>query len=196
MLIAEERKYEPNPFAFGIEASANSGLRAAELPCLLWSDIRDGFIHVHLQQRLIESGTKRLGFEIIDTTKNEKGISRGGRQIPITSEMQRVLTAIHMYQEKMGLETDLIFCNGDGSMIEKTGYELYLRRHCKKLGFSVTNNHALRMSFNSNILIPAGLDVRERALIMGHSVETNERNYSHAGTYLLQGIMEKLNNFT
>ncbi|WP_026526179.1 hypothetical protein [Butyrivibrio sp. VCD2006] len=49
-----------------------------------------------------------------------------------------------------------------------------------------------RCKGHSNVLIPAGLDARERALILGHSVETNERYYSYAGTFLLEGIYDKL----
>ncbi len=41
-------------------------------------------------------------------------------------------------------------------------------------------NHALRMSLNSNVLIPLGISVADRAAMLGHSVETNLRFYSYA----------------
>ncbi len=44
----------------------------------------------------------------------------------------------------------------------------------------VTNNHALRMSLNSNVLIPKGISVADRAAMLGHSIETNLKYYSFA----------------
>ncbi len=48
------------------------------------------------------------------------------------------------------------------------------------------------MSFNSNVLIPSGFDVRERALILGHSIEVNEKYYSHAGSFLYAQILDRV----
>ena len=47
------------------------------------------------------------------------------------------------------------------------------------------------MSLNSNVLIPSGFDVRERSLILGHSIVVNEKYYSYAGSYLNPQILEK-----
>ena len=82
----------------------------------------------------------------------------------------------------------------DGEWIKTDAYETCLRRLCQSLNFKVTNNHAFRMSLNSNVLIPAGLPVTERARILGHSVETNLKYYSFAGKDSLADICELLNN--
>ena len=58
----------------------------------------------------------------------------------------------------------------------------------------MTNNHALRMSLNSNVLIPSNFDVRERSLILGHSIVVNEKYYSYAGSYLNPQILVKAGN--
>lgn len=58
---------------------------------------------------------------------------------------------------------------------------------------NVTNNHAFRMSLNSNIFIPIGLPVTERARLLGHSVDTNLKYYSFAGKDNLQDICDLLN---
>lgn len=133
VLLKEAKAYRPNPRAFAVCASANSGLRAGELPCLKWSDIKDGYVHIYLQQRLLTNGNTRIGFETVDCTKNEKGVSRGGRRIPITEDMQILLDDIKKHQSSIGLQTDWVFCDDDGSPITKTSYELFLRRRCKKL---------------------------------------------------------------
>ena len=63
---------------------------------------------------------------------------------------------------------------------------------CRRMGFKVTNNHAFRKSLNSNVLIPLDIPVTERAYLLGHSVEVNERYYSHSHTESLSGIKEVL----
>ena len=64
---------------------------------------------------------------------------------------------------------------------------------CRSLGFQVTNNHAFRMSLNSNVFIPLGIPVTERTRLLGHSVETNEKYYSYARKNLMQDICALLN---
>jgi hypothetical protein len=61
------------------------------------------------------------------------------------------------------------------------------------MGYEITNNHAFRMSLNSNVLIPLRIPVTERAYLLGHSVEINERYYSHMRTDSLTDIKEILN---
>ena len=42
------------------------------------------------------------------------------------------------------------------------------------LGFDITNNHAFRMTLNSNVLAKKlNIPVAKRAELLGHSVETN-----------------------
>ena len=60
------------------------------------------------------------------------------------------------------------------------------------MGYEITNNHAFRMSLNSNVFIPLGLPVTQRAYLLGHSVEVNERKYSHSRTESLVDIKEIL----
>ncbi|SEB02763.1 hypothetical protein SAMN02910384_03128 [Pseudobutyrivibrio sp. ACV-2] len=45
---------------------------------------------------------------------------------------------------------------------------------------SITNNHAFRMSLNSNVFIPNNVSLTKRAELLGHSVETKLRHYSYA----------------
>ena len=61
------------------------------------------------------------------------------------------------------------------------------------MGFKVTNNHALRMSLNSNVLIPLGISVADRAAMLGHSVETNLKFYSYAQKGYIEDVRNRLN---
>lgn len=64
--------------------------------------------------------------------------------------------------------------------LSKSAYITFLRRLCQSFDLKVTNNHALRMSLNSNVLIPLGISVADRAAMLGHSIETNLKCYSFA----------------
>jgi len=63
----------------------------------------------------------------------------------------------------------------------------------KSMNIPVTNNHAFRKSLNSNVFIPNGIPVTERAYLLGHSVETNLKHYSYARIGVDQEILDRLN---
>ena len=44
------------------------------------------------------------------------------------------------------------------------------------------------MSLNSNVLIPMGVSVADRAAMLGHSIETNLRYYSFAQKDYLENV--------
>lgn len=172
---AAMRRELPNMRAFGVLLSIETGMRAGELVTLKWSDIQDGCLWIHTQQRLVlDADGKRQGFEELPYTKDERKHPHDGRLFPISDEIAALLREIDPYT---GDGTYIL--EESGSWITKTSYEKYLKRHMRALGFDITNNHAFRMSLNSNVLIPAGLSPAERAYILGHSIETNERYYSH-----------------
>lgn len=127
-------------------------------------------------------------------TKNEKGISHGGREFPLTNAINAILSELKALQDKLGISSEYVFCHEDGEWIKTDAYISCLIRLCKNLGLEVTNNHAFRMSLNSNVFIPAGLPVTERARLLGHSVETNLKYYSFAGKDNLQSVCDLLNN--
>lgn len=87
----------------------------------------------------------------------------------------------------------MYFAIGKGDGFTQNAYSDCLRALCRSLGFQVTNNHAFRMSLNSNVFIPLGIPVTERARLLGHSVETNEKYYSYARKNSMQDICVLLN---
>lgn len=48
------------------------------------------------------------------------------------------------------------------------------------------------MSLNSNVLIPMGVSVADRATMLGHSIETNLRNYSFAKKDYIENVKNLL----
>ena len=84
-----------------------------------------------------------------------------------------------------------MFHDKEGKAIAKTSYELHLRRSCARLGIETSNNHAFRIAFNSR-LIERGLSAADRALILGHAVQTNEHHYSVSDKRRLDEIRQQL----
>ncbi len=165
---------------YAILMSIMTGMRVGEIPSLKWNDVKENYIHIHSQQLYImRSGGREYYYK--DSTKDEKGISRGGRKFPLTGEIRELLSELKDIQEKKGITSDFVFCHEDGEWIKKDAYITCLRRLLQSMGHSITNNHAFRMSLNSNVLVAKlDLPVAKRAELLGHSVETNLRYYTFA----------------
>lgn len=177
MTMVKYGSYYINGYAmlFAIE----TGVRVGELCALKWEDIHETSIHIHCQQ-LSEKIPGGKNYYLDYCTKNEKGVSADGREFPLTRNLKSLLTELKAKQDALHIESEFIFCHENGDWIKTDAYLTFLRRLCQSKGFSVTNNHALRMSLNSNVLIPKGVSVADRAAMLGHSIETNLRHYSFA----------------
>lgn len=181
--------YYVNGYAmlFAIE----TGVRVGELCALKWADVHETYIHIHAQQ-LYQTVEGKKEIYYAPYTKNEKGISEDGRQFPLTAEIERILTELKSKQEELGIESEFIFCNKDGRWMIEEAYTSFLRRLCRSLGLNVTNNHAFRMSLNSNVFIPLDIPATGRAALLGHSVETNMKYYSYSQKDLIETVRAKL----
>ena len=191
MTMKKYGRYYINGFAllFSIE----TGVRVGELCSLKWADIREDCIHIHSQQLSEEREKGHTTYYYDPHTKNEKGISCEGRDFPLTDAIDSILFELKSLQNELGIQSDFIFCHENGEWIKTDAYLTFLRRLCTSLGFKVTNNHALRMSLNSNVLIPLGISAPDRAAMLGHSVETNLRNYSFAQKSYIEDVRKRLN---
>ena len=169
--------YYINGFAllFAIE----TGVRVGELCAIKWADVLDNAIHIHSQQ-LSRKGEGGKEYYLVPYTKNEIGESEDGRLFPLTQAIKDLLAEIKNIQTLMKIESEFIFCHEDGEWIKTDAYLTFLRRMCQSKNFKVTNNHALRMSLNSNVLLPMGISPADRAAMLGHSIETNLKYYSFA----------------
>lgn len=107
--------------------------------------------------------------------------------IPITA---RCREAIELALQMPG-ESQYLFHHPDGGQILKDSYEYYLRRVCRRLNIKVSNNHAFRVAFNARF-IEAGVDGNDRCLVLGHSMQTNERYYSFSDKRRANNVKEKL----
>lgn len=193
---AQITKYRADFIGYAMLFSIETGVRVAEIPPLKWSDITSKGIHIHKQQRITKVKGQPRKFEELPFTKNERKHPKGGRYFPITNAIRNILNDVKRRQEELGIDSEYIFCAEDGNWIDKEIYSQRLRRLCKSLGFTITNNHAFRMTLNSNVFIPLGIPVTQRAYLLGHSVEVNERYYSHSKTDSLIDVQAILNGNT
>ena len=179
-------RHKDNPRCLMRLLSMYTGLRVGELSALLSTDVQNDFIHVHRQQvRDISSGHQV--FRDVEYTKDERRHPHGGRYIPRTPEVNEVLELV----KQLPGSSKYLFHDRDGNPITKDSYELHLRRSCRRLGLDTTNNHAFRIAFNSK-LIEKELSSADRALILGHAVQTNEQHYSVSDRRRLERIRQRI----
>lgn len=75
----------------------------------------------------------------------------------------------------------------------KASIDKFFRYRQKKLGYSITNIHAIRKSFNSNDLRYTGLQEQDIAYILGHSIRTNREAYTFIHEERLDEVRNALN---
>lgn len=180
--IADDIKSRP-VCAYGLVTlfSIETGCRAAEICGIHKTDVQGGYIHVHCQ--LVREGSTYVELPYL---KNEKGMSKGGRLIPISKNLREIINQAM----KLPGESEYLFHHGDVHCKTNT-YGQNLRERCKRLGISTTNNHAFRVAYN-NMLVERGLPVIDRALLLGHSVQTNEAYYTKPDKRRIGAIKKKL----
>ena len=143
----DAKEHIDNPRALMILMAKNTGMRAGELPALVWDDISDDYIHIHRQQLLDDTVKGNRNYSEVQYTKNERTRPDDGRFFPITDSIRKILERARMLPG----ESVYVFHDKEGKAIRKDSYELYLRRRCRTLGMTTTNNHAFRMSLNSRL---------------------------------------------
>lgn len=186
LLRQDALRRRDNPRSLMRLLSMVTGLRVGELSALLWDDVLEDYIHVHRQQVRDTSSGHQI-FRDVGYTKDERKHPHGGRYIPRTPKVEEVLALA----EKLPGASEYVFHDKTGDPISKDSYEQHLRRTCKRLGIETSNNHAFRIAFNSS-LIEKDLSSADRALILGHAVQTNEQHYSVSDSRRLASIKQRI----
>lgn len=189
LLTADAENHLDNPRVLMSLLAKETGMRVGELAALHVEDVTEDYIHVHRQQVKESEGNHHHKLIEVGYTKDERMHPHNGRFIPITEEARRV---IKMARDIPGDSPYLFHEKNCSKMIPTDGYIQNLRYRCRRLGCVPTNNHAFRMAFNSR-LIELGFSASDRALILGHEVQTNEAHYSLTDKRRLNDIKERLN---
>lgn len=185
-IVNDAEKTLENPRSQMKIFSKETGVRLGELPAI-WKedvDLENGYVHIHRQQ--VKEGNKLIE---VPYTKNERKHPRGGRKIPLTEKAKQI---IEIALATPGESNYLFHDANKAEWVKKDSYVQNLRRSCERLGCTATNNHAFRIAFNSR-LIDLGIEASDRALILGHEVQTNENHYSVTDNRRLEDIKNRLN---
>lgn len=161
-------------YLFMIAIHQYLGCRPGELVALKWNDLYDGVVHFCHEQ--IEHKKPNTWYEYVDYTKNEKGVSRLGREFEIIPELQQIFDTLHNLQTELGIQSDFIFCDREGNWIPAKSYEKTLHSICTKLNIDSKGTYTFRRDVN-NRMAEAGIEVFERALNMGHTPDVNTMCY-------------------
>ncbi|MCR4989760.1 MAG: tyrosine-type recombinase/integrase [Lachnospiraceae bacterium] len=181
--------------AYAILVEIEIATRVGELVALKWSDLiwDDNpriWIHSQIRRDKDDNGERIYIYE--PCTKNERGITNGGREFPMTEYVASLFKEIKAHHKRLGIDSEFIFAKPNGEMMTPDSYDRSLRRLIKSMGLNITKNHVFRKSFNSNVLIPKGFSDEERAALLGHSAETNKRFYSYPTSDYLEKARERL----
>ncbi len=163
-----------------------TGLRVGELSALTWDDVLDDCIHVH-QQQIRDTSSGHQVFRNVGYTKDERMHPHDGREIPRNPQINVVLS----FAEDLPGSSIYVFHDVAGNPISKDSYMQHLRRTCKRLGINTTNNHAFRIAYNSK-LIENNFSSADRALVLGHAVQTNEQHYSVSDRRRFDSIKQRM----
>ncbi len=186
-LLDYAQKHADNPRALLMMFCCYTGIRVGEAVAIHIEDISDTFVHIHRQQvRGKDEG--KITFTEVPYTKNERQHPNDGRYVPLLDDSKKV---IELAKQIFGDSKYLFHDPDSDEMVTKDSYMKYLCRACKKLECQATNNHAFRIAFNSE-LIEMGFSSADRALILGQSVQTNEKYYSKSDKRRLEGIRSRM----
>ncbi len=142
-----------------IIVAAKAGLRQGELLALRWRDV-DLAAGKIVVRHSVWSG-------IVGTTKGWRA-----REIDLSPETVVALKA-HRH-----LRGELVFCNGDGSMLTKNQCRRPLYDASKRAGLRQIGWHVLRHTFASHLAM-RGVPIKAVQELLGHRDITTTMRYSH-----------------
>ena len=152
-----------------------TGLRVGEVVGLEWDDIDFEKRELHVKRTMDYNYYTRTW--ATTTPKSKKSI----RTIPLTTEAIRLLRAQREMNKVIPLEwKDKVFLSGKGVPVENRGYNLCLKRACKKAGIRKISMHILRHTFATRC-IEGGMKPKTLQVILGHAnINMTMNLYVHA----------------
>lgn len=168
-----------------------TGLRAAELIGLKWSDIDWENHTIHVQRTLTYRYEKHEWMWDTPKTKNSNRI------IQLPDQLYRMFLEMKDEPSRVTENTpkefrNLIFLNRKGYPVSNPVYDSHVRQVCNKAGIKYFSMHSLRHTFATRAQ-EAGVDAKVLSEILGHSVVTTTMDiYVHVMDDTKRDEMEKL----
>lgn len=135
-----------------------TGLRIGECCGLKWSDIRGNRLYISRQATN-------------DGIKSKTKTASSCRDIPLTSEAQRILEDVRMFNRNHGFTAEWIFQSGNPDFDYRLGYNAAdhkLRKLCNRLGTQTKSPHKCRKTCISTLLDNPNINNRTVQRFAGH----------------------------
>lgn len=167
-------------YEFMMKIHDEIGCRPGELVALKWKDVTtdiegNPIIHIHAQQIDMR---KNGEIKYVQYTKNERGISKGGRYFPITDNMNNLLDRLKKVQAEKGIVSEFIFCDINGKWINVKQYSRTLKSICDTIGIKSKGSYAFRRDVNC-AMYESGMTDILRGRAIGNGPLTNLVHYVH-----------------
>ena len=134
------------------------GLRIGECCGLKWTDIRNN--RLYIRQQANNNGVK-------EWTKSTAGY----RDIPLTTEAQRILYLVEAYNREQGLTAEWIFQSSNPNYDYRISYnaaDRKLRKLCKRMVTVIKSPHKCRKTCISTLLDSPDINNRTVQRFAGH----------------------------
>lgn len=183
-------KHFNSPYSYAALLHMELGCRPDELICLKWTDfdLKNRLVYIERQQVELKHPQR---YQVVEYTKNERGISQGGRLVPLSSKAILVLEELKKAQDTSGIKSEWLFADENGNLRNKGGYFRFIGKLREKLHFGKKSSYAFRRGLSAK-LESKGIEPSDRAMILGHSVETNLRHYTFAKPQYLNRVQSVL----
>lgn len=170
-----EPEYIPS---YAFELQIVMGLRRGEVPPLMWSDIKDGYILISREQLSIKEKGRSEYFKIVNHTKTWKD-----RIFPITSDVQAVLEKIKRAHKVIGYDGDYLFpADTENGVINNNIIYKFYRRICDKLDIPISREytkgtHSFRRNAITKTINSSGGNTMIASQLFGNTPKVAESNY-------------------
>lgn len=185
--IEAQLEFEPLKYQVIYKITASLGLRRGEVAALKWEDID------------LDTGTVKIcraaanvtGGMIVKATKTKRSTA----SLPLTQHLTNVLKHYKTYSEldkkNYGIDTDFLFYQSDGSVINLNTITHWFKSLCTRLGIEGVTFHSIRHTVATNLL-QNGVDIATVAAILRDNVSTVAAVYVHSDEDVKRKAIEGL----
>ena len=181
-ILVYVRDYEqehPDYFpAYAFELQILMGLRRGEIPPLMWSDIRDGFVYITKEQLTVKkTATVKQHCEIVYHTKTHKC-----RSFPISEDLSRFFERLRSAHTKFHVNSLYLFpANTATGVISNCVVYLFYDKVVKSLGIKkkdmITGPHSFRRNAITDVVNATNGNMTLASQLFGNSPMVVNNNY-------------------
>lgn len=173
-----EKKHPTIMSAFAFELQILMGARRAEIPPLMWSDIREGSFHITKEQLTVKkTATRKQHCEIVYHTKNHKH-----RCFPVTDDIQDFINRLKAVHAIYHLNSLYLFpANTSTGVISNCVVYKFYDKAVSTLGIKkkdmITGPHSFRRNAITDVVNATNGNMTLASQLFGNSPQVVSTNY-------------------